>query len=74
MTILPDLISKDFLFVFDDYTQFKSRYEQTDENLKKQYEENLKTELSFPLPVKNHFSLKEFLTKVSSFQKIYFDN
>ena len=38
LTILPHLLSKDFVFVFDDYTKFKSRYEQTDDNLQKQYE------------------------------------
>ncbi len=74
LTVLPHLLSKDFIFVFDDYTQFKSRYEQTDENLEKQYEENIKTKLTLPLPKKNHLSLKDFLTTTSTFQKIYFDN
>ncbi len=74
LAILPRLISKDFVFVFDDYTQFKSRYEQMGENLDKQYEENLKNELTQELKTKNHHTLKEFLTMVSSFQKIYFDN
>ena len=74
LTVLSRLLSNDFVFVFDDYTQFKSRYEQIDENLEKQYEENIKTKLTLPLKTKNHYSLKEFLTTVSSFQKIYFDN
>ena len=74
LTVLPNLIDKDFIFVFDDYTQFKSRYEQTVENLEKQYDENVKTKLSLPLKNKNHLSLKEFLTSVSGFQKVYFDN
>ena len=74
LAILPRLISKDFIFVFDDYTQFKSRYEQMDENLEKQYEENIKSELTKELKNKNHLSLKEFLTTVSGFQKVYFDN
>ena len=74
LAILPRLISKDFIFIFDDYTQFKSRYEQMDENLEKQYDENIKSELTKELKNKNHLSLKEFLTTVSSFQKIYFDN
>ena len=71
---IPKLLSKEYLFVFDDYTQFKSRYEQMDENLQKQYAENIKTELTKPLKFLNHYSLKEFLTSVSDFQKIYFDN
>ena len=74
LTIISRLLSKDTVFVFDDYTQFKSRYEQIDENLQKQYLENIKTKLALPLENKNHYSLKEFLTTVSSFQKIYFDN
>lgn len=74
LTVLPNLLSKDFVLVFDDYTQFKSRYEQTDENLEKQYEENIKTKLTLPLPKKNHLSLKELLTTTGTFQKIYFDN
>ncbi|MCD7740215.1 MAG: transcription-repair coupling factor, partial [Candidatus Gastranaerophilales bacterium] len=71
---IPDLISKEYIFVFDDYTQFKSKYEQTDENLKKQYKENIKTKLSLPLPDKNYLNLKEFITTVNNYPKIYFDN
>lgn len=74
LTVISRLIPNDYLFVFDDYTQFKSRYEQIDENLKKQYEENINTELTKPLSKLNHYSLKEFLTALSSFQKVYFDN
>lgn len=74
LTVIPRLLPKDYIFVFDDYTQFKARYEQMDENLQKQYAENIKTEISKPLDRLNHYSLKEFLTTVSSFQKIYFDN
>ena len=71
---ISQLTDSDFIFVFDDYTQFKSKYEQTDENLNKQYEENIKTKLTLPLKNKNHLPLKEFLTTVSTFQKVYFDN
>ena len=74
LTVLPNLIDKDFIFVFDDYTQFKNKYEQICENLEKQYEENINSKLSLPLKNKNHLSLKEFLTTTSAFQKIYFDN
>ncbi len=74
LTVLSRLISKNFIFVFDDYTQFKSRYENTDENLEQQYEENIKTKLSLPLQAKNHLNLKDFLITVSSYTKIYFDN
>ena len=74
LDILSNLISKENSFVFDDYTQFKTKYDNIDENLLKQYEENINTELTLPLKEKNHLNLKEFLTTVSDFQKIYFDN
>jgi transcription-repair coupling factor (superfamily II helicase) len=74
LKVVSELISKDCIFIFDDYTQFKSRYEQNEDNLNKLYDENIKTKLALPLKEKNHLSLKDFLTTVSSFQKIYFDN
>ncbi len=74
LKILTELIDENFIFVFDDYTRFKSRYEQSCDNLKKQYEDNVKTNLTLPLPCLNHFNITEFLTTLSSFQKIYFDN
>ena len=70
----PELADENLIFIFDDYTQFKSKYKQNDENLTKQYEENIKTNLTLPLKNKNHPDLKEFLTSLSSHQKIYFDN
>ena len=74
LTVISRLLDKNFVFIFDDYTQFKSKYEQTDENLEKQYDENIKTKLSLPLLNKNHLNLKDFLTSISGFSKIYFDN
>ncbi len=74
LTVISRLIPKDFIFVFDDYTKFKSRYEQIDENLNTQYDENIKNHLTLPLTKKNHFNLKDFLTTLSGFEKIYFDN
>ena len=71
---ISKLLSKEYVFIFDDYTQFKSRYEQTDENLIKQYNENISTNLTMPLAGINHLNLKEFLTTLSGFEKIYFDN
>ena len=59
LATLPRLINKDYIFVFDDYTQFKSRYEQIDENLEKQYEENIKSEITEPLKIKKHHSIFE---------------
>ncbi len=74
LTVISRLIPKDFIFILDDYTQFKSKYSQTDENLEKQYTENINSERMISLKTKNHHNLKEFLTTLSSFEKIYFDN
>lgn len=74
LTVISKLLSKDYVFIFDDYTQMKSRYEQISDSLDKQYEENIKTNLTLPLQLKNYLTLKEFLTTVSDFQKVYFDN
>lgn len=68
------LIDDNFIFVFDDYTQFKSKYEQTVDNLEKRYAENLKNELTLNLENKSHLSLSQFLTTLSGCEKIYFDN
>ena len=64
----------DNIIIFDDYTQLKMKYEQISENLEKQYFENLQTNMALPLRKLNHYSLKEFLTSVSAYLKIYFDN
>lgn len=71
---VTELLNSDFIFIFDDYTQFKSRYEQTVDNLEKQYDENIKTNLTLNIDNKNHLNLSQFLTTVSGFEKIYFDN
>ncbi len=71
---VAELLDKNFIFVFDDYTRFKSKYEQDDENLTKQYYGNIKNNLALPLKNINHNNIKEFLTTLSSYQKIYFDN
>lgn len=68
------LKSSDYLIVFDDYTRLKSKYELLSESLEKQYFENLQAGMSLPLKSLNHNNLKEFLTGVSPYLKIYFDN
>lgn len=72
--ITRHLKGSDFITVFDDYTQIKSKYEQISLNLEKQYFENLNTKLTLPLQGLNHKNLKEFLTSLASYMKIYFDN
>ncbi len=68
------LDSKKFITIFDDYTQLKSKYELMSDSLEKQYFENLQTKMTLPLDNLNHKNLTEFLTTVSSYMKIYFDN
>ena len=63
-----------YMVVLDDYTQIKTKYEQISENLEKQYFENIQTEITLPLQQLNHHNLKEFLSTISSYLKIYFDN
>ena len=75
LDVLTRIINpSDFICILDDYTQIKSRYEQMTENLEKQYLENIKTNQTLPLEKLNHYALKEFLTTISKFLKIYFDN
>ncbi|MBR1372928.1 transcription-repair coupling factor, partial [bacterium] len=74
LNVITALLDKDYVIVFDDYTQFKSKYEQACENLTKQYEENVQGGLTLPLNKLNHIDLTAFLTTVSNYQKIYFDN
>ncbi|MCD7879566.1 MAG: transcription-repair coupling factor, partial [Candidatus Gastranaerophilales bacterium] len=74
ISAISRLIPDEFIFVFDDYTQFKSRYTQTCENLEKQYRENIKNNLALPLNVQKYYNLKEFLSSLSKFEKIYIDN
>lgn len=73
--IVTRILKKDNnIVVFDDYTQLKTKFEQISENLEKQYFENLQTNMILPLKKTNHYNLKEFLTSLSSYLKIYFDN
>lgn len=76
---IGELFSNDFLFIFDDYTQFKSKYENIEQNLIKQYGENIKNNISIPLKkgteeIPFKISLKDFLNTISTYQKIYLDN
>ncbi len=74
LKVITEILPDDYVVVFDDYTQFKSKYEQAFDNLTKQYEENVQGGLNIPLKSLNHIDLSSFLTTVSSNQKVYFDN
>ncbi len=74
LKIITELLPENYIIVFNDYTQFKTKYEQIFNNLIKQYEDNLKGGLTLPLKNLNSADLSAFLTTVSRNQKIYFDN
>lgn len=70
----PELLGREYTIVFDDYTQFKSKYEKTCADLEKQYEENIKGGLTLHLEYLKHDALPVFLNTIAGNQKIYFDN
>lgn len=72
--VITSFLDKDTIIVFDDYTQFKAKYENYSENLGKQYYENIQNGMTYELPKINHLNLREFLSTCADFQKIYFDN
>ena len=74
LKIITEIIENEYTVVFDDYTQFKAKYEQYCEKLLKQYEDNINAGLTLPLKKLNHNDLSTFLTTVSNSQKVYFDN
>lgn len=71
---LVELLSDDYIIVFDDYTKIKSKYETIETDLDNLYNENLTGGLSLPLEKPKHYKLSEFLTLISDKQKVYFDN
>ena len=75
-TDLVPLISyfKDYVLVFDEYTEIVSRYSSLDDNFKHQFAENVKSELIKPISKYNHIEFKEFVSLVAGLQKIYLNN
>ncbi|MBR6162646.1 transcription-repair coupling factor [bacterium] len=71
---LVELLSDDYIIVFDDYTKIKAKYETIEGDLENLYNENLTGGLTLPLKTPKHFKLSEFLSLISDKQKIYFDN
>lgn len=69
-----DLLSKDYLVVFDEYSQIKSKLNFQDENLQKQYNENLLALANLPLNHFAHVIFDEFMTSIADKNKVFFDN
>ena len=69
---LVELLSDDYLIVFDDYTKTKAKYETIEQDLSNLYNENLTGALTLPLSDSKHFKLSEFLSLIADKQKIYF--
>ncbi len=71
---LTSLLPDDYIYIFDDYTQFKTRYEQAEADLNKQYEENQNSKMLIKSDKKHHLTLSEMLSSLANKEKIYFDN
>ena len=65
---------KDYVIIFDESSEIYSRYENLDENYKKQIEENLKLGMNIDLKGLNHITCDEFIQKISSNFKINLNN
>ncbi|MDD3236552.1 MAG: transcription-repair coupling factor [Candidatus Gastranaerophilales bacterium] len=69
-----DFLKEDYIIVFDEYTQFKNKYEFYDANLQKQYSDNLHSGMNLPLGSYSHIQFDEFKKEIAPELKIYFDN
>lgn len=65
---------KDYIIVFDEKSEIYSRYQFLSDENEERYNENLKTQLIYELPSKNHFTFAEFTNQLASFIKIGFNN
>ena len=69
-----DVISKDYTVIFDETVEIESKFLFFEENLLKNYQNNLKNGLIEPLEKLNHITLKEFKQSCANNSKLYFDN
>lgn len=65
---------KDYTVIFDETPEVYAKYEFTDENYKKQLQENLKLGLNYELDGLNHFTYEEFIQRLACFVKIGLNN
>ncbi len=65
---------KDYVLIFDEYSEVISRYSSLDDNFKHQLAENVKSELIAPIEKFNHIESNAFISSIVGFQKIYLNN
>ena len=71
---LIELLSEDFILVFDESSEIYSKFEQIDLNYEKQIEENTQKALNLPLKSKAHLETQEFKNVCAKREKIFLDN
>jgi len=65
---------KDYVFIFDEMSELSSKYDLLEKNYEQQYNENIKTELIYPLKELNHVTQGEFFKEITTNTKISFNN
>ena len=65
---------KDYTIIFDETPEVYAKFEFTDENFRKQLQENLKLGLNYELEGLNHLTYEEFIQKLGCFVKIGLNN
>ena len=63
-----------YVLVFDEKSEISSKYQFIEENYNKQIEENIKTELIYPLKDINHIPYNNFASKIAKFTRVEFNN
>ena len=63
-----------YVLVFDEKSEISSKYQFIEENYNKQIEENIKTELIYPLKDINHIPYNDFASKIAKFPRVEFNN
>ena len=63
-----------YILVFDEKSEISSKYQFIEENYNKQIEENIKTELIYPLKDINHIPYNDFASKIAKFPRVEFNN
>ena len=63
-----------YVLVFDEKSEISSKYQIIEENYNKQIEENIKTELIYPLKDINHIPYNDFVSKIAKFPRVEFNN
>ncbi len=64
----------DYILVFDEKSEIVSKYQFIEENYEKQLEENIKTELIYPLREINHINYNDFVAKFIRSQRVELNN